>query len=471
MLKRFSSDFAIFSIFLDALIIAFALRISVLLRPHLNDFSVFIRDILIVPDFPPYLYIVFPIIWIIVFLSASVYDSSKNLRVADELNSILMSSVLAGTIIAGLLFLSYREISRVLFLCFVLISVVFLISYRLIYRLAYRKKFLRKVEEKRVLIIGAGLVARQLEKKMQGFHTLGFTIVGFVDDNKELVARREDVLGELSEAVNIAKQNYVTDVVFALPQRAHDKVNHLVSELHSLPIRIWIIPDYFALALNKAEVLEFAGIPMIDLRAPALNEYQRMAKRMFDLVVTFPLFVLCLPLYALIAIAIKLGSPGPILYPSERIGENGHPFKMLKFRSMVIDADKKLNEIATYDEKGHMLHKNPDDPRVTLVGKWLRRTSLDELPQLVNILKGEMSLVGPRPELPALVEKYEPWQRKRFAVPQGLTGWWQVNGRSDNPMHLHTEEDLYYIQNYSIWLDLQILLKTIWVVLRRKGAF
>jgi len=210
---------------------------------------------------------------------------------------------------------------------------------------------------------------------------------------------------------------------------------------------------------------------MIDLRAPALNEYQRMTKRLFDLMVTFPLIILATPIYALIAIAIKLDSPGPVFYHSQRVGENGRTFQMFKFRSMILDADKKLLQVTKYDKKGRMIHKNPNDPRVTRVGKLLRRTSLDELPQLINILKGDMSLVGPRPELPALVEKYEPWQRKRFSVPQGLTGWWQVNGRSDKPMHLHTEEDLYYIQHYSIWLDLQILLKTVWVVLRRKGAF
>jgi lipopolysaccharide/colanic/teichoic acid biosynthesis glycosyltransferase len=123
------------------------------------------------------------------------------------------------------------------------------------------------------------------------------------------------------------------------------------------------------------------------------------------------------------------------------------------------------------DENGNTIHKTRNDPRVTRVGRIVRKTSLDELPQLINILRGEMSLVGPRPELPFLVERYEPWQRKRFAVPQGITGWWQVNGRSDKPMHLHTEEDLYYVQNYSLLLDIQILFKTILVVLRGKGAF
>ena len=123
------------------------------------------------------------------------------------------------------------------------------------------------------------------------------------------------------------------------------------------------------------------------------------------------------------------------------------------------------------DENGQLIYKRRDDPRVTRVGKFLRHTSMDELPQLFNVLKGEMTLVGPRPEMPYLVDKYDLWQRKRFAVPQGLTGWWQIHGRSDRPMHLNTEDDLYYVQNYSLWLDLQILLKTVWVVIKGKGAF
>jgi lipopolysaccharide/colanic/teichoic acid biosynthesis glycosyltransferase len=144
---------------------------------------------------------------------------------------------------------------------------------------------------------------------------------------------------------------------------------------------------------------------------------------------------------------------------------------MLKFRTMVRNAEQLQSQVEKRDAEGNLIHKSKDDPRVTKIGKFLRRFSLDELPQLINIVRGDMSLVGPRPEMPYLVEKYQPWQRKRFAVPPGLTGWWQINGRSDKPMHLHTEDDLYYIQNYSIWLDIQILMRTVWVVLVGRGAY
>ena len=144
---------------------------------------------------------------------------------------------------------------------------------------------------------------------------------------------------------------------------------------------------------------------------------------------------------------------------------------MLKFRTMQPEAEAMRQAVEHTDEQGHLIHKRLDDPRVTRIGRILRRASLDELPQLFNVLKGEMSLVGPRPELPYLVERYELWQRQRFAVPQGMTGWWQVNGRSDKPMHLNTEDDLYYVQNYSILLDIFILIRTIGVVIAGKGAF
>jgi lipopolysaccharide/colanic/teichoic acid biosynthesis glycosyltransferase len=182
---------------------------------------------------------------------------------------------------------------------------------------------------------------------------------------------------------------------------------------------------------------------------------------------------LALPVMTLVALAIKLEDPkGPVFFLQTRIGENGRPFRIFKFRSMFVDADKMLDAVSTKDENGKILvHKRADDPRITRIGKIIRKTSLDEVPQLFNVLRGDMSLVGPRPELPRLVNEYETWQRQRFTVPQGITGWWQINGRSDNPCHLSTDQDLYYIQNYSFLLDVQILMMTVPALLKGKGAF
>src|SRR5262249_19570493 len=167
--------------------------------------------------------------------------------------------------------------------------------------------------------------------------------------------------------------------------------------------------------------------------------------------------------------AIKLESPEAAIYSQTRLGEHGRPFKFYKFRSMFSERDPRW---ATFNSAERPVdYKKADDPRITRVGRFLRRTSLDELPQFWNILKGDMSVVGPRPEMPWLVEKYEPWQRKRFEVPQGLTGWWQVNGRAEKPMYLNTEDDLFYIRNYSFWLDLQIIFRTFLVVFTGRGAY
>lgn len=161
----------------------------------------------------------------------------------------------------------------------------------------------------------------------------------------------------------------------------------------------------------------------------------------------------------------------PVIFRQTRVGKDGQLFKIFKIRTMVKDAEQLQNQVETRDAGEKLIRKTKNDPRVTRVGRWLRRFSVDELPQLFNVLAGSMSLVGPRPEIPYLAEKYEPWQQKRFAVLPGITGWWQVNSRSDTPMYLHIEDDLYYIENYSIWLDLQIIVRTIWVVLWGKGAY
>jgi len=471
MLKRFSTNHALFCMFLDGILAILALRLAFIIRPGLSQLSGLIKDINYPIAIPTYAYYLLAIVWMLIFFLNNQYDPEKNLRVVDEINGVLVSSLLAGIVMAGTLYLSNREISRILFLSFVLLAAVFSLGHRLIYRWIFKLNSKKQVEERRVLIAGAGIVGRRLATQIESYSGLGYEVVGFVDDNPELLKKDSKVLGSIEEIKTVIVEHHIDHVITALPRRAYGKLDQLVSDVHTLPVRLWVIPDYFHQALSEAKVQEFAGMPMIDLRAPALNHFQRMTKRVFDLAIILPLLIILLPLLAVIALLIKLDSPGPAFYISKRMKENGEQFGMIKFRTMRVNADQQLQQIMQKDKDGNLVHKRPDDPRVTKIGKFLRKTSLDELPQLFNILNGDMSLIGPRPELPELVNLYEPWQRKRFTVPQGVTGWWQVNGRSDKPMHLNTQDDLYYIQHYSIWLDLQILLKTILVVIRGKGAF
>jgi exopolysaccharide biosynthesis polyprenyl glycosylphosphotransferase len=470
MFRRFSVNFALFSIAMDVALVSLALAVATHLRPLFNSFP-HIADISQPIRVPGMLYPIFSFVWVGILLLLSVYDGRRNLRVVDEFTSLTVASLLAAISLAGILYFSYRDVSRALFLFFVLITYFAMILWRMSARTVFRMLNGKSYSYRKVLIVGAGRVGLELHEQILSNPFLGLKVVGFLDDDPDKRAYHEDILGTVSDAQSIIGKSAINDVVIALPQRAHEQVSTLVAVLHRLPVRVWAIPDYFHLALHKAVIEDFAGIPMLDLRAPALSDYQRMLKRTLDLL----LAVLALPpsliLMGLIALAIRLEDRGPVLFRQQRVGENGRLFEMLKFRTMLPGAEQMRYLVEHEDENGNLIHKTPSDPRVTRVGRLLRRTSLDELPQIFNVLIGEMSLIGPRPEMPYLVDQYEPWQRQRFAVPQGITGWWQVNGRSDKPMHLHTEDDLYYVQNYSLWLDFQILLKTIAVVLRGNGAY
>jgi len=468
MFRRFSTNVAVFSIFLDGLLVAFSLYLSIILREWANSLP-YVQD-LPRQEIPLVLYLFFPLLWMLVLLVFNIYDGRKNIRVVDEFGSLTVACGMASVASAGILYFTFRDISRFQFGLFALLAFLILLSWRAIFRLTVYRKYARRVELRKVLILGAGSAGKRIGEQIQRESMYGLSVVGYLDDDL-LKHHNGIVLGDLNQARGLVRKEHIDDVVIALPMSAHQRLTQIIAELHDLPVRVWVIPDYFSLTLHKAGVFDFAGIPMLDLRAPALDEYQRMVKRAFDLVVCVLGLPFALPLMGVIALLIKLDSPGPVIFRQQRVGENGKLFIMLKFRTMVNNAEALRKQVERMDENGNRVLKQPHDPRVTRIGKFLRQTSLDELPQIFNVLDNSMSLVGPRPEMPDFVEAYQPWQRKRFAVPQGITGWWQVNGRSDRPMHLNTEDDLYYVQHYSIWLDLQILARTVWAVLRRKGAY
>lgn len=409
----------------------------------------------------------------LVFILLSIYDPERTFRAVDEYQALTVGSFIAGLALAGLVFFSAREISRLSLVYFFAIHFFLLIAWRTIARLVLKNRTEKGRAPHRVLLIGGGEAARHALERLHDFAWAGVELVGYLTDGDPIPSANGHIprLGNLQAAETVVQTLDVDDVLLALPAESYTEVQKMVTRLIDKPCSLWVVPDYFSLLLYGSRVENLGGVSMISLKAPTLAGYQRVIKRGFDLIVGMLVLLPTLPVMAVIAFAIKLDSPGPILFKQQRVGENGRLFSMYKFRSMVSDAERRLTEVLHRDMDGHLIHKQADDPRITRIGRFLRQTSLDELPQLFNVMRGEMSLVGPRPELPLLVEQYEPWQRQRFAVPQGMTGWWQINGRSDRLMHLHTEDDLYYVQNYSLLLDLQILLKTVLVVLRGRGAY
>ena len=323
---------------------------------------------------------------------------------------------------------------------------------------------------RRILIVGAGSLGQKICEQMLQTEVENLDVIGFLDD-EFFVGDDVGVIGDLDDIARLVREYAVSDVVIALPHSAYRNLAYIVGLLNEIPVRVWVALGFFDLALYKTDITDVAGIPMLDLRAPALSDYQLLVKRAFDLMISSIATILTSPLMLLSGLLVWTEDRGPVIFKQQRIGENGRPFGMYKFRTMVVNAQELRSLVEKIDENGNLIHKSKSDPRVTRVGRFLRRLSLDELPQLFNVLRGDMSLVGPRPELPYLVEKYQPWQRKRFAVPPGITGWWQVNGRGDKPMHLNTENDMYYISNYSIWLDIKILISTVWVVLIGTGSY
>ena len=455
--RRASLNLAVLSFLLDGLSSAAGLWLAVRMRPALPALPLLqpLREI----QMPFFFYVAAPAVWLFALALASVYDARRVLLLVDELQRVLIGSALAALSFAGLLYLTVRDVPRSLFLLSLLLTVCLLLGRRLLLRWLLRSGQLA-VDPRRVLIVGGGTVGQRVAGVIARYEWTGVGVIGFLDNGEAAGALLpQPLLGGLADLADVVAAHGVDDVVIALPQHDYGTINRMLAALRDRPVDVRVVPDYFSLALYRARAEEFGGLPLISLRDPAMNDGQRLVKRLFDLTLGGLLLLLALPLLLLGGLLVLWDSGRPIFFHQERVGENGQHFTMWKFRTMAAGAPPPGD------------HKRPDDPRITRVGRFLRQTSIDELPQLINVLRGEMSLVGPRPELPWLVDRYEPWQRVRFAVPQGITGWWQVNGRADRPLHEHTEDDLYYIQNYSLWIDLYILIKTPLVVLRGKGAY
>jgi exopolysaccharide biosynthesis polyprenyl glycosylphosphotransferase len=318
-------------------------------------------------------------------------------------------------------------------------------------------------------------MGQHLAHSLQERQWMGLDLVGFLDDlpaSSIKGAATVPILGQLEEAERVVKEHAIDDVIVTLSSTDRIRTEELLKSLIELPVNVRVVPDFVPLAYLRTSVREFAGLPLVTLKEPVLNGTDLLTKRALDLLVASAMLALSWPAMALLALAIRLDSPGPAFFTQERVGWNGQLFRIVKLRTMYQGSEEQMQVVMAQNGDGQAyLNKNSHDPRITRLGKHLRRWSLDELPQLFNVLKGDMSMVGPRPELPLLVQGYQPWQYKRLAVLPGMTGWWQVTGRSDRPSNLHVDADLYYITNYSLWLDIEILLRTLGAIISGRGAY
>jgi exopolysaccharide biosynthesis polyprenyl glycosylphosphotransferase len=325
-----------------------------------------------------------------------------------------------------------------------------------------------------VLIVGAGEVGRAMMRNIVAQPDLAYHIIGFLDD--DIDRGRTDIgrfkaFGDTSNLKQLVKELDVDEVIVTLPWTARDKIIGIMRMCQRMGVTAKIVPDLFQLSMSRVGIDAVGGIPLISIRETGMGLIDAVVKRAIDLIGGGLLTIVWLPMMGVMALLFRLDSPGPAIFTQKRIGRGGSSFVVYKFRSMFVGAEEKQQKLNGLNEAQGPIFKIRNDPRCTRVGRWLRRTSMDELPQLFNVLRGEMSLVGPRPAIPSEVDKYQEWHKRRLEVSPGLTGLWQVSGRSELTFDEMVMLDIYYIENWAPWLDLWILLRTIPTVLFGRGAY
>jgi exopolysaccharide biosynthesis polyprenyl glycosylphosphotransferase len=478
VIRNFSLSFTALLIVLDVAAIVTAIVVAETLRIEL-PFGAEGPDEQF--ETPHIIFLILPLAWLYILNTIGAYSPRQTHRAVLEVLNQVRAVAIALLVFAGIFFIGYREFSRLQLVYIVSFLGLFNISLRGLVRLYFRLTGGRKYDARRVLIVGTGNLARAVGRQVRSYAWTGLYLVGYVaiDDNTlmQLQNNVEDhddkpTIGTANQLKSIIDEHDIDETIFAIQRPTYDALSDLIAELYrDERVRVRMAPDFQDLAYLSLTVEDLEGLPLIGLRDNVLSLPQRVIKRLIDIVVSSILLIFAIPMMIVIVIVIMIDSRGAPFFIQDRIAQGMRPFKMIKFRTMVRDAEMLQENVNHYDDEGNLIHKFPDDDRITRVGRFLRRTSLDELPQFFNVLMGHMSLVGPRPELPWMVDRYKDWQMKRFEVPQGLTGWWQINGRAETPMHLATEDDLFYILNYSLMLDLIILLRTPFVVFGGRGAF
>ena len=383
-------------------------------------------------------------------------------------------SLAIGLLLAILFFLNIQYISRLVIAIFAAMEFMVLLAVRLFLRSYYIRTVRMGSRALHVLIIGTGERAKELSENLRSQAEWGIKIIGHLDPDADRIGQTiidAPVIGTIDDISDVLKKHVVDEVIIAIPRSLLTDADPIARACEEEGIKLQFLADVFSLQVARIRLTKLGMLPLLTLEPVAQDENKLLVKRCFDFALTFVSLPIVLPLIIIIAVAIKLDSRGPVFFVQQRVGLKKRLFPMIKFRSMHVNAEQKLKEIEHLNEAQGPIFKIKNDPRVTRVGKLLRKTSLDELPQLFNVIMGHMSLIGPRPMSIRDVDLFDKGiQRKRFSVKPGISCIWQISGRSNLPFEKWLELDLQYIESWSLWLDIKILLKTIPAVIFSKGA-
>jgi exopolysaccharide biosynthesis polyprenyl glycosylphosphotransferase len=403
------------------------------------------------------------------------YDLKEHRSARHEQMALLKAITMAALFVTAVIYLSgARSISREVVVETVLLSAVAMMAWRF---LRWRS-VIDGLHHRNVVIVGAGRLARDLESHLSRNQYLGLAVKGFLDRRQNLASSYDperrtagndtNRLGSIQDLPRIIRSNFI-DEIFITARENRDLVKHLIFEARRQGIDARVVPDLYD-DLGSSAPIEYLGhIPLMSFCHRSVPTVGLLMKRFIDITLALAALILLSPLLAIVAILVKLTSSGPILYRSVRIGKKGRDFRCYKFRTMSKNAEELRDSLHHLNEREEILFKIANDPRITRLGKFLRKFSIDELPQLLNVLKGDMSMVGPRPPVRSEYEKYAPDHLRRLDVVPGITGLWQVAARKNPSFESYIALDTQYVDNWSVWLDCKILVKTVVVVLAGTG--
>jgi exopolysaccharide biosynthesis polyprenyl glycosylphosphotransferase len=420
------------------------------------------------PINPPDVYVrALPLIvlpWVFTCWAFGIYRTQRMKTVVDELQNLLRGVALGLLVVSAISFF-FRELEfgRMVVLLSAGLNLVLQGASRVTFHRLERRLRSSGACDVRTVVVGTGIAAVRLLQKLQDHPEIGYRVVGLlgrVDDPEKPEVAGHPVLGGVDDLRRVVREHAAEEVFVADPGLGHTRMLELVLACEDLGVTFRVVTNLFEVLTAGAALDLVDDLPLVQLGREKTHVLYEPMKRAFDVAGALLALVFAAPLLAWCALRIRLDSPGPAFFRQTRAGLSGRPFRMWKLRTMRAD-------VGPYE----LAPRAAGDPRVTRYGGWLRATSIDELPQLLNVLRGEMSLVGPRPEMPFVVDGYDEWQRRRLTVKPGITGLWQILGRKDLPMHENLQYDFYYIRNRSLALDLSILIRTTSAVLARKGAF